>query len=401
MKELQIIQPQFVEHFSCVGSACRDHCCNGWDISIDKNTYRKYKNSQNQAIRNIAIKNISVTRTSQSDWAKTRLKEDGNCPYLDEARLCEVHKRLGGEALSKICTTYPRSSYSYKGEKFNTLTLSCPEVARLVLFDPNAFNMHEETVKQQQNFNDIEINTEGRLINYYCNQLVLIPGENVEENIYAINIFIHCCQDIDKTDDDREEIISALYETIRDKLVSGDIKQKMAMIPFNANVRWHFLMIFQRRTVSALKTRGQKTLFNYMAFLIHHLMNEVDVNQLDARMAMLSSTWSDKVMPLLNQYPHILRNLFQYCFYHNQFAIKKPENMGKDFYGYSIDFFIIKSVISAFVIYNGTLSEDDIINIIYSYNIFRIHNSNSQDLLLANIDKINESDHITLLDLLN
>ncbi|EKN6172923.1 flagellar protein FliB, partial [Yersinia enterocolitica] len=45
--------------------------------------------------------------------------------------------------------------------------------------------------------------------------------------------------------------------------------------------------------------------------------------------------------------------------------------------------------------------EDDIINIIYSYNIFRIHNSNSQDLLLANIDKINESDHITLLDLLN
>lgn len=75
--------------------------------------------------------------------------------------------------------------------------------------------------------------------------------------------------------------------------------------------------------------------------------------------------------------------------------------MGKDFYGYSIDFFIIKSVISAFVIYNGTLSEDDIINIIYSYNIFRIHNSNSQDLLLANIDKINESDHITLLDLLN
>ncbi|CNK93327.1 hypothetical protein [Yersinia aleksiciae] len=36
MKELQIIQPEFVERFSCVGSACRDHCCNGWDINIDK-----------------------------------------------------------------------------------------------------------------------------------------------------------------------------------------------------------------------------------------------------------------------------------------------------------------------------------------------------------------------------
>ncbi|MBW5833755.1 flagellin lysine-N-methylase [Yersinia enterocolitica] len=401
MKELQIIQPQFVERFSCLGSACRDHCCNGWGISIDKDTYRKYKNSQNQNIRKIAIKNIDVHRTSEVNWASIRLDKDGNCPYLDEARLCEVHKCLGGDALSKTCSSYPRSSHQYKTEKFNTLTLSCPEVTRLVLFDPNAFTMHEETVKQQYGFNKKEIDTEGRMINFYCNQLVMISGDNIDENIYAVNLFIQCYQDIDKNAEDRVQIISTLYNAIGEKLTSGTIAQEIAAIPLNANSRWHFLMMFQRRTISTLQIRGQKTLFNYMAFLIHHLMNNVDVNQLEERMEMLSSTWKERVLPLLNQHPHILRNFFQYNFYHNQFALNKIETIDKDFYAYTIDFFIIKSVISAFVIYNNTLSEDDIINIIYSYSIFRIHNGSAQELLLSNVDKVNESDNITLLNILN
>ncbi|WP_186371811.1 flagellin lysine-N-methylase [Yersinia aleksiciae] len=351
MKELQIIQPEFVERFSCVGSACRDHCCNGWDINIDKNTYRKYKNSQNQNIRSIAVKNITVTRKSLNNWAKIRLKDDGNCPYLDEARLCEVHKRLGGEALSHTCSTYPRSSHQYKIEKFNTLTLSCPEVTRLVLLDPNAFNMHEETVNQQNHFNTKEINYEGLLINHYCNQLISIENENIEENIYAINVFIHCCKDMDKKTEDRAQVISALYEAIHGKLISGEMTPEMAEIPFNANARWHFLMAFQRRTVSAAQNaRGQKTLFNYMAFLIHHLMNDVDVNQLEERMAMLSSAWSDRVMPLLNEHPHILRNFFQYCLYHNQFAIDKTDEMDKDFYTNTIDNLIF-CVISSSIAY--------------------------------------------------
>lgn len=118
-------------------------------------------------------------------------------------------------------------------------------------------------------------------------------------------------------------------------------------------------------------------------------------------MKQLSSAWSDKVMPLLNQYPHILRNLFQYNFYHNQFALNDTDNLVEYFYKYTIDFFIIKSVISAFVIYNDSLSEDDIINIVYAYNIFSIHSTGAKKLLLSNIDAVNVNDNITLLNLLN
>ncbi|WP_145571286.1 flagellin lysine-N-methylase [Yersinia bercovieri] len=401
MKKLQITQPKFVERFSCVGSACRDHCCNSWSIQIDKETYRKYKSSQNQNIRNIAIKNIKVTRDSLENWAEIRLDDDGNCPYLDKARLCEIHKCLGGEALSKTCSTYPRSSHEYKIEKFNTLTLSCPEVTRLVLFSPDAFLVNQEEISQQHYFNNREIHAEGKMVNDYCNQLMSTPRENIEENIYATNVFIHYYHGIDKAVKDKTQLISEGYAAIKNMLTSGRMTEEMTSIPFNANVRWHFLMAFQRHIVNSLSSRGRKTMINYMGFLIHHLMNDVDVNQLEKRMSELSETWNSKVMPLLNQHPHILSNFFLYNFYHHQFALNKTDEIDKEFYSYVMDFFIIKSVISAFVIYNNTLSEDDIINIVYSYSVFRIHTRKSQEYLLGKIDEINASDNITLLNLLN
>ncbi|EPZ0753721.1 flagellin lysine-N-methylase, partial [Yersinia enterocolitica] len=51
MKELKIIQPNYVSNFNCVGSECRDHCCKRWNISLDKETYRRYIKSQNADIR--------------------------------------------------------------------------------------------------------------------------------------------------------------------------------------------------------------------------------------------------------------------------------------------------------------------------------------------------------------
>lgn len=64
MKELMVVQPDYVANFSCVGAACRDHCCKRWSITLDKQTYRKYTKSQNAEIRRIAITDISVSRAS-------------------------------------------------------------------------------------------------------------------------------------------------------------------------------------------------------------------------------------------------------------------------------------------------------------------------------------------------
>ncbi len=40
MKEITVTEPAFVTRFSCSGSACRDHCCKGWKITLDKTTVK-------------------------------------------------------------------------------------------------------------------------------------------------------------------------------------------------------------------------------------------------------------------------------------------------------------------------------------------------------------------------
>ncbi len=51
MKEITVTEPAFVTRFSCSGSACRDHCCKGWKITLDKTTVKKYLASKDATIQ--------------------------------------------------------------------------------------------------------------------------------------------------------------------------------------------------------------------------------------------------------------------------------------------------------------------------------------------------------------
>ncbi|QMV51846.1 hypothetical protein GXP68_11140 [Ewingella americana] len=101
MKEILISRPEYVENFQCIGSACEDHCCKQWNITIDKDTYKKYLKSEIPDIRNIAVENIVLTKKSHNNWAKIKLNEHGICSYLDGDNLCKVHRAMGQRLLVK------------------------------------------------------------------------------------------------------------------------------------------------------------------------------------------------------------------------------------------------------------------------------------------------------------
>ena len=46
-RRIQALVPKFVDRFSCIGSACEDTCCSGWQVTIDKKTFNAYKASKN------------------------------------------------------------------------------------------------------------------------------------------------------------------------------------------------------------------------------------------------------------------------------------------------------------------------------------------------------------------
>ena len=125
----------YYRQFSCIGGACEDSCCIGWRVDIYKKTYKNYKNNKHKLLAPIFRSGIKKndTSTNKGCYAIISLDEGGNCVFLDQDKLCKIQKNLGSEALSPVCSNYPRIANQLGGQLEYSLGLSCPEVARLAL----------------------------------------------------------------------------------------------------------------------------------------------------------------------------------------------------------------------------------------------------------------------------
>lgn len=117
--------PSYYKEFCCIGTACEDTCCAGWEISLDKkaiDTYRRVPGPFGRRLR----KNINFARGS--------FKMAGRrCPFLNAGNLCDIYSEIGETMLCKTCRVYPRHMEDYGNYREYMLSLSCPEAARLIL----------------------------------------------------------------------------------------------------------------------------------------------------------------------------------------------------------------------------------------------------------------------------
>lgn len=51
-------QPRYVSKFLCDGSQCDSLCCRAWDITIDDETYEKYRRLEDPAGKKFILDNI-------------------------------------------------------------------------------------------------------------------------------------------------------------------------------------------------------------------------------------------------------------------------------------------------------------------------------------------------------
>jgi lysine-N-methylase len=139
MSTLEVLQPQYFKHFRCTGAECEDTCCDGWGIIIDRETYEKYQDPGLGLIAGAKLSSlveINAAGSSATDFAKIRLAGT-RCPALSEG-LCCIQESLGEPYLSDTCSSYPRVRTVANGVLEQSLHLSCPEAARLVLTNPGS-----------------------------------------------------------------------------------------------------------------------------------------------------------------------------------------------------------------------------------------------------------------------
>lgn len=135
-KPVKRLQPRSYHAFRCIGAECDDTCCVGWIVNIDKQTFDAYQGCDDPEFgpRLRELVTINTTNSTEDNYARIALSTPA-CPFLAEG-WCAIHKRLGQEYISVMCSTYPRVMNIVDDVLERSLDLSCPEAARLTLLNP-------------------------------------------------------------------------------------------------------------------------------------------------------------------------------------------------------------------------------------------------------------------------
>ncbi len=153
-----IRMPQYMKNFKCIGPNCQDNCCIGWDVDIDKKTFKKYKKVRDGELTRLFNKHVHhnpFAYSNEIDFGKVKLLKNKKCPFLNDNRLCRIQLKLGEEYLSNVCSTYPRIINKLNDVFEYSATVSCPEAARLILLNPKGICfVQEEGIETRNIIND-------------------------------------------------------------------------------------------------------------------------------------------------------------------------------------------------------------------------------------------------------
>ena len=139
---MQITRPDFYKEFSCIAGACPDTCSTGWQIMIDEKSLKKYKKFKG-TFRNRLHNDI--------DWSEQAFRQyDRRCAFLNEENLCDIYSEAGPDMLCDTCRKYPRHIEEFEGLREYSLSLSCPEAARIFLSHKNKISFITREVPSKE-----------------------------------------------------------------------------------------------------------------------------------------------------------------------------------------------------------------------------------------------------------
>ena len=139
------------EAFTCTAGACPASCCKGgWQIMIDDEHLKQYTQDTGDCALN---KRLAEGVDLVEQWFN---QEDGDCRLLDKDGLCAIQRALGEEALCDTCRRYPRHVEEFRGVREWSLSLSCPEAARIILENKDRLMFSVDEDDEPENDADYE-----------------------------------------------------------------------------------------------------------------------------------------------------------------------------------------------------------------------------------------------------
>lgn len=205
--------PDYYKEFKCIADKCEDTCCAGWQIVIDDKSLENY--------RAVSKENAFKERLEKSiDWNEGVFKQDScrRCAFLNEKNLCDLYTALGEDSLCYTCHSYPRHTEEYENLREVTLSISCPQVARMLLGNTSKVTFYTEETDEEDDFDDFDVLMHGILQDIRSEMIGIMQDRSKDIAIRGAIIW-HMAEDLQKSIDEGdvfgcEDIIENTHKSI-------------------------------------------------------------------------------------------------------------------------------------------------------------------------------------------
>ena len=313
MRKTKLILPEYSQHFRCIGPACEDICCVGWKVAIDQATYEKYQTIPAGPLRVLIDANIvrapeNAEESPPADFAQIRfLPPLRLCPFLSAERLCQIQVEHGESYLSKICSTFPRIQHNIDKLLNTSLSLACPEAARLVLLNPDLL-AESITNARQVTWDDAATDARGPRawfwpLREFALGLIRNRAYPLWQRMFLLGTFCRRLDAITRGKLDRG--IASLLRDFSAAVGSGSLRASMETIPADLTLQLDILVELVRLNMDSIPSspRFHASLKEFVkgAFVESETARDKQVAKYD-------SSYQRYYAPFFEKHPYILEN---------------------------------------------------------------------------------------------
>lgn len=393
-KKTKVLKPHYFDKFKCIGSSCSDTCCRGWNISIDKDTFKIYKKNSNSELKDLFRKNINRQRNSEynHNYGKIKLNEEGVCPFLDEDKLCKIHSKLGEKYLSQTCKTYPRKLNLVYGTLERSLEMSCPEVAKLCLLN---------TEIMEFDYNEEYLDINGMFLNYNLDENIE-NFNSLHEYFWDIRIFsIGLLQNRNFKLFERLVILGMVYKRIQQSISNENYIEISSIIDeFNKIIENDQSLIKENMNNLSNKIEVQiaiaKELMvgNISSNIVHqqYLKNLEDTMKglgikdsvnLESMNNIYKKGYEKYYKPYIKEKEYILENFLVNEFFGDVIPFSRYRDIWNSYIYICAIYTIIKIHLVGISLYRKELNDDIVIDVIQSFSRVSLHSREYVDFIVG------------------
>lgn len=376
---MKVLKPNYYDKFKCTANECKDSCCVGWGVFIDKKSYNKYKKVHGEFGKFLDT-NISKNRINNSDLNYGKMKLiSGRCPFLNDESLCNIYINLGENSLCNTCKTYPRLINKYGDICEKNLTLSCPIVARLMINikDKIGFELNNEVIDEtEQAYIKNTSNLEGKLYDFLweVRSFFIEIAQFREVKLWKRLLFILLSeakfQKLLKESDYKQlpQVMESLMNTITNEEFIKSLDDSIHPVPKVKSLIIDTLVTLRTQQCIANKT------FNKLLKDFALLLNESNYENSDNYNFLNEKEKEFDIYFRSKEY--ILENYIVYDLYRNFMKAANSKDIHMIIVKMIIEYSMMKKLLLAKWNANNKKIEDDyIIDVIYSFSRTVEHNN--------------------------